>query len=138
VDEAFQPDGGSMENFRKFVEIVCARAWCMVLRSAIDHLWAHYRKRSLYRELHSVPRARFKALGTGTLCREQKIELSARKKPYIDHLSVSLFYLLKKLQTTCWYMRSPRNVLSDFSKIFCIRSFFGIFLKKYMFVHMIT
>jgi hypothetical protein len=26
VDEAFQPDGGSMENFRKFVEIVCARA----------------------------------------------------------------------------------------------------------------
>ncbi|TKW04076.1 hypothetical protein SEVIR_7G086100v4 [Setaria viridis] len=26
VDEAFQPDGGSMNNFRKFVEIVCARA----------------------------------------------------------------------------------------------------------------
>ncbi|PUZ46909.1 hypothetical protein GQ55_7G121200 [Panicum hallii var. hallii] len=25
VDEAFQPDGGSMINFRKFVEIVCAR-----------------------------------------------------------------------------------------------------------------
>ncbi|RLM73690.1 anthocyanidin 3-O-glucosyltransferase-like [Panicum miliaceum] len=24
VDEAFQPDGGSMINFRKFVEIVCA------------------------------------------------------------------------------------------------------------------
>jgi hypothetical protein len=37
----------------------------------------HYRKRSLYRELCSVPRARSKALGTGTLCREQKIELSA-------------------------------------------------------------
>jgi hypothetical protein len=27
-----------------------------------------------------VPRARSKALGTGTLCREQKIQLSAQKK----------------------------------------------------------
>jgi hypothetical protein len=32
----------------------------------------HYRKHSLYRELGSVPRARSKALGTGTLCREQR------------------------------------------------------------------
>jgi hypothetical protein len=66
----------------------------------------HYRKRSLYRELCSVPRARSKALGTGTLCeskrsssrhrknprysrhrdalREQKIELSAQKKPAVQ------------------------------------------------------
>jgi hypothetical protein len=44
----------------------------------------HYQKRSLYRELHSVPRARSKALGTGTLCREHQIELSAQKKPAVQ------------------------------------------------------
>jgi hypothetical protein len=41
----------------------------------------HYRKRSLYRELGSVPRARSKALGTETLCREQRVQLSAQKNP---------------------------------------------------------
>jgi hypothetical protein len=52
-------------------------------RSRLRRRW-HYRKRSLYRELCSVPRARSKALGTGTLCREQKIELSAQKKPAVQ------------------------------------------------------
>jgi hypothetical protein len=31
-----------------------------------------------------VPRARSKPLGTGTLCREQKIQLSAQKKPAVQ------------------------------------------------------
>jgi hypothetical protein len=44
----------------------------------------HYWKRSLYREHGSVPRARSKALGTGALCREQRVELSAQKKPAVQ------------------------------------------------------
>jgi hypothetical protein len=52
--------------------------------SQINHYRKRSMKRSLYRELYSVPRARSKALGTGTLCREQQIELSAQKKPAVQ------------------------------------------------------
>jgi hypothetical protein len=44
----------------------------------------HYRKCSLYRELGSVPRARSKALGTETLCRKQRVQLSAQKQPAVQ------------------------------------------------------
>jgi hypothetical protein len=44
----------------------------------------HYRKRGLYRELASVPRARSQALGTETICREQRAQLSAQKKPAVQ------------------------------------------------------
>jgi hypothetical protein len=53
-------------------------------RSAAHTLCTHYRKRSLYRELASVPRARSQALGTETLCREQRVQLSAQKKPAVQ------------------------------------------------------
>jgi hypothetical protein len=46
--------------------------------------YCHYQKRSLYRELGSVPRARSQALGTETLCREQRVQLSAQKKPAVQ------------------------------------------------------
>jgi hypothetical protein len=48
------------------------------------HLFCYYRKRSLYRELPSVPRARSQALGTETLCREQRVQLSTQKKPAVQ------------------------------------------------------
>jgi K+-sensing histidine kinase KdpD len=57
--------------------------WCVtdiLFGRRLDEYNNHYRKRSLYRELGYVPRARSKALGTETLCREQRVQLSAQKK----------------------------------------------------------
>jgi hypothetical protein len=60
----------------------------------------HYRKRSLYRELGSVPRARSKALGTETLCREQRVQLSAQKKPAVQTYCVEREQSRLSAQTT--------------------------------------
>jgi hypothetical protein len=60
---------------------------CLVIKImcyVLSKSTSHYRKRSLYRELGSVPRARSKALGTETLCREQRVQLSAQKKPAVQ------------------------------------------------------
>jgi hypothetical protein len=61
--------------------LVCKLWYCIVSdRSFLRH----YRKRSLYRELGSVPRARSQALGTETLCRELRVQLSAQKQPAVQ------------------------------------------------------